>query len=883
MKGKGYVDVYILTDKLQQVDVVEKAAQRRMTLKAGSIINNEIDTNKISSAYKNTFIANQRRIIANQKKSPPINQDMIAIAATPVPNNEDEIKKVDLQIDVLDSESSSVEKTPLRNKVERGTIGPGMHINVIPVDSTRNMDMNTNAQTAGKNSAGDRKLTMSPHMKPRALIKKSEPEFVELGVNTPIAPPDNPSGFGAFTKNLTAQKYIRKPEAEASSPKSRSPVHKEIASMVSEESVKSIDDQLPVQQIELALPYNPNQMLAQMKSVTGMPSEGSPSHSKQRASNMGSAISPNLPFMSPDQFLSPVVSPNRSSPLDNNNSAKGNANFSELVKLGAPGDRSPAASSKQLMNKQASSRPSQDGGLKTKVMIGKKKNVPPPPPPEPVQEAALPLQNLKTASLGSGLIAKSNSMRPRMKSTKEEGLGSRRNSLEDLDSDQEVSVNSDKDGDEFDDLNNNDKNNNHKLPTNPRILEGFGKKNKMRYSLTADFSLFIVMLDCLFAEIYAFSESRLLRTNGTFRLINYLVIVSLLFVILMKASLGKTWVYKSLIYLLFGCRLTANLLDLFTTYGIDTSVATAFQVKSITVQVMIESIFFLSSGLFYPVESLAINIFYFILILILQLIVNRTPLAAYELFELLLYLIFNITETFSHYKFEYESFISVMNANKKSIQYIKFVNRLLPRHIQQTTTFGNKGESYQDVTILFADICGFTAYSSQKASREVVEMLSKLFTEFDMECNRLNLFKLYTIGDCYVVMGFVDKRNRKSPSEEAHDVVQLGISMISIIHRVRKMIKFEQLNMRIGIHTGSKIYGGLIGTDIVRFDLYGPDLVIANKMESNGAEGHINISERTKTLLEELQTVNYTFEENKKIYIKSTDSEIKSYFVRYNE
>lgn len=79
------------------------------------------------------------------------------------------------------------------------------------------------------------------------------------------------------------------------------------------------------------------------------------------------------------------------------------------------------------------------------------------------------------------------------------------------------------------------------------------------------------------------------------------------------------------------------------------------------------------------------------------------------------------------------------------------------------------------------------------------------------------------------------------------------------------------------------LYGGLIGTDLVRFDLYGPDIVIANKMESGGEEGHINISERTKTLLEELETMNYTFEENKKIYIKSTDSEIQSYFVRYAE
>ena len=52
------------------------------------------------------------------------------------------------------------------------------------------------------------------------------------------------------------------------------------------------------------------------------------------------------------------------------------------------------------------------------------------------------------------------------------------------------------------------------------------------------------------------------------------------------------------------------------------------------------------------------------------------------------------------------------------------------------------------------------------------------------------------------------------------------------------MIKFDELDMRIGIHTG-KVIGGVIGTDIVRYDVYGSDVVIANKMESNGEKGKI--------------------------------------------
>ena len=66
----------------------------------------------------------------------------------------------------------------------------------------------------------------------------------------------------------------------------------------------------------------------------------------------------------------------------------------------------------------------------------------------------------------------------------------------------------------------------------------------------------------------------------------------------------------------------------------------------------------------------------------------------------------------------------------------------------------------------------------------------------------------------------------------------MGFSMIEIIKEVKSAIQFEQLDMRIGIHTG-RIIGGVMGTDIVRYDVYGGDVVIANKMESNGEKGKI--------------------------------------------
>ena len=181
--------------------------------------------------------------------------------------------------------------------------------------------------------------------------------------------------------------------------------------------------------------------------------------------------------------------------------------------------------------------------------------------------------------------------------------------------------------------------------------------------------------------------------------------------------------------------------------------------------------------------------------------------------------------------------------------------------------------------MLFADICGFTAFSSGKKPAEVVRMLSELFMDFDKECDNMGLFKLYTIGDCYVVLGFLDAEKRKSPPKEAANVIRFGQILIQIINKVRRKINFPGLNMRIGVHTGD-IYGGVVGTDIVRFDIYGANVFAANKMESGGEAGKICVSEVTKRLLQGREGNKYKFEFNKEIFIKSMGKGLNSYFIK---
>lgn len=157
-------------------------------------------------------------------------------------------------------------------------------------------------------------------------------------------------------------------------------------------------------------------------------------------------------------------------------------------------------------------------------------------------------------------------------------------------------------------------------------------------------------------------------------------------------------------------------------------------------------------------------------------------------------------------------------------------------------------------------------------------MLSKLFSAFDKECNKEDLYKVYTIGDCYVVMSFLDKNYRNSPERECISVVELGFKMIEIIAQVRKEIKFDGLHMRIGIHTG-KIIGGVIGTGIIRYDLYGKDVLIANKMESSGQQDKVHISESTKNVLDRSHSTKYRFIKDENVYIKALQSSVMSYFI----
>lgn len=244
--------------------------------------------------------------------------------------------------------------------------------------------------------------------------------------------------------------------------------------------------------------------------------------------------------------------------------------------------------------------------------------------------------------------------------------------------------------------------------------------------------------------------------------------------------------------------------------------------------------------------------------------------------------------------------LNIANMAKKT-QQKTLVRNLLPNHI--THQFINNPsaksdliEEFNNVTILFADIKGFTDFSAHNPAPVVVNMLRDLFTEFDKLCLQNDVYKLYTIGDCYVAMGLIDA-NERNVEDEAKNVIQFAFDMINQIKSVRK--KSPELEMRIGIHIvfflsiifyfiyflliiKGNIIGGIIGTDIVRYDIYGRDVLIANKMESNGQEGTVVISEKLKELIDLTFPGFYFFEPHCLVKIEALETEINTWKVYQN-
>jgi adenylate cyclase len=177
----------------------------------------------------------------------------------------------------------------------------------------------------------------------------------------------------------------------------------------------------------------------------------------------------------------------------------------------------------------------------------------------------------------------------------------------------------------------------------------------------------------------------------------------------------------------------------------------------------------------------------------------------------------------------------------------KLILSILPFQIAQRLKDHTQiiADQFEEVTILFADIVGFTSLSSRLSPQELVYLLNRIFTQFDQLSLKNGLEKIKTIGDAYmVVAGLPTARN-----DHANAIAQMALEMQEIIKTFETSLN-EPIKIRIGINTGT-VVAGVIGLNKFIYDLWGDAVNIASRMESSGEAGKIQVTANTYEYLKD--------------------------------
>lgn len=167
--------------------------------------------------------------------------------------------------------------------------------------------------------------------------------------------------------------------------------------------------------------------------------------------------------------------------------------------------------------------------------------------------------------------------------------------------------------------------------------------------------------------------------------------------------------------------------------------------------------------------------------------------------------------------------------------------------------------SFDEATILFADLVGFTALAARYSASKVVEVLNQLFCQFDALAEQYQLEKIKTIGDAYMAAAGLPETRE----DHAAAIANLALDMRQVVEDFTHDLD-APLSLRIGINSG-KVVGGVIGTKKFIYDLWGDAVNIAARMESSGEPSRIQVTEAT---YERLQGQGYRFERRGEVEIK---------------
>jgi len=185
---------------------------------------------------------------------------------------------------------------------------------------------------------------------------------------------------------------------------------------------------------------------------------------------------------------------------------------------------------------------------------------------------------------------------------------------------------------------------------------------------------------------------------------------------------------------------------------------------------------------------------------------------------------------------------------------------ILPQAIAERLKKSNStiAESFEEVTVMFADLVDFTKYSAQTSPTELVEMLNVIFSTFDQLAQQHHVEKIKTIGDAYMAVAGLP-----TPcSDHAQAIAQMALDMQEAIAKYNADTG-QAFKIRIGINSGP-VVAGVIGIKKFSYDLWGDTVNIASRMESHGAPGYIQVTSATYERLK----AQYLFEQRQSIQVK---------------
>ncbi|XP_022243607.1 atrial natriuretic peptide receptor 2-like, partial [Limulus polyphemus] len=179
--------------------------------------------------------------------------------------------------------------------------------------------------------------------------------------------------------------------------------------------------------------------------------------------------------------------------------------------------------------------------------------------------------------------------------------------------------------------------------------------------------------------------------------------------------------------------------------------------------------------------------------------------------------------------------------------------QLLPRSVARQLISGEsvKAEAFDNVTIYFSDIVGFTSLSAESSPMQVVDLLNDLYTCFDSIIENFDVYKVETIGDAYMVVSGLPVRNEQ---QHASEVARMSLALLQAVKTFTIRHRPEdKLKLRIGIHTGP-CAAGVVGLKMPRYCLFGDTVNTASRMESYGLPLKIHVSSTTKEVLDNYGT-----------------------------